>query len=484
MIEQELEACEILVAIIGKQWLTLSDSKGRRRLDDPEDMVRIEVATALAKKKVVVPVLVKGAPMPTRDDLPEDLRGLAMRNAIVVGNTNWSGDIGELNNVLYEHLSASPEVQTRREVEQRAARKSFRRLLLLPWLAAALVIAPLTVMPKSAEVEVRLTVDRLSFRVGEPGAEAFLTAIPTESLTLQSFEWVDLGDGELRAATAFDDQGMPTEWTDPERRAYRLDSLEPEWSSVTFETPRPDPGSGAASGSGVTLNQLDLTPDTLVTLAWDSEAPNDLQVRAVRHQVSGRIGAPPALSLRCDSCRVEPPPEGESADSGDDSLVLAMRSDDHHEIGFLGAADGSTLAFELPPGTQIVKQDVAVAGDLRFLGGRLPDVTSSVIGEDGAITLVELDRDIPVSEGEFVHLGDAERLLLRTLELDNGLVLSLHGRVGSLSTGSAGFVRNRLPSVFGWLYARAGWLLYLLLGGLVATTTLAFMRRSRTIGAR
>ena len=480
MIAEELDACEILVAIIGKQWLTLADSKGRRRLDDPGDLVHIEVATALAKKKVVVPLLVKGAPMPTRDDLPEDLKGLALRNAIEVSNTNWQADIHELNDVLYEHLSASPEVQTRRQLEERAARKKFRRLLVLPWLAAALAIAPLSMMSKSAEVEVRLIVDRLSFRVGESGAEAFLSAIPTQSLTVQGFEWVDLGTGRLRVATLFDNHGTPVEWSTHGRDGYRLDSIEAEWSSVTFSSANPD----ANPTAEVTLNQLDLAPDTLVTLAWDSETPNDLQVRALGHQANGRIAAPPALSLRCDSCRLSPLPETESDDFGDESLEATLDSEDHHEIGFLGAADGSTMAFELPPDTQIVKQGVAVAGDLRFLSGSLPDITSSVIGDGGIVTLVELDREIPVSEGEFVHLGDSERLVLRKIELEDGLALRLHGRVGSLSIGTAGFVKNRLPSFLGWLYARAAWLFYLLLGGLTATTALAFVRRSRSIGAQ
>lgn len=479
MIEEELDGCEILVAIIGKQWLTLTDRKGQRRLDNPEDMVRIEVATALAKNKVVVPVLVKGAPMPTREDLPEDLQGMAMRNAIEVSNTNWQGDIAELNDVLYEHLSASPDVQTKREVEEKAARKSFRRTLFLPLWAAALAITPLALVTKSTEIEVNLTVDRLSFRVGERGAEGFLSAIPTDSLTVQTFDWVDLGTGDLQIAKGFDAKGMPDAWSDHGRGSYRLESIEPDWSSVTF-----DPAvSDAGPASGVTLNQLDLTPDTLVTLSWDSESPNDLQVRAVGHQASGRIGAPPTLSLRCDSCRLSPSPEG-SDDFADESLEATLESDDHHEIGFLGATDGSTLAFELPAGTQIVKQDIAVAGELRFLSGKIPDITSSVIRDGGAITLVGLDRDIPVSKGEFVLIGDADRLLLRTLELKDGLALTFHGQVGTLSTGSAGFVRNRLPSVLGWIHARAGWLLYLLLGGLVGTTVLAFVRRSRTIGAR
>lgn len=474
MIREELEGCEILVAIIGKHWLTLADSEGRRRLDDPEDMVRIEVATALAKGKVVVPVLVKGAPMPTRADLPEDLQGLAMRNAIEIANTNWEGDVAELNDVLYEHLSAAPGVQTKRAVEERAMRRAFLGLLVVPWLVAALALAPLALMRTSAEVEIRLTVDRLSFRVGERGAEGFLSAIPTESLTVQAFEWVDLGTGNLRVAV-FDSQGRPESWGPIERDAYRLKAVEPAWSNVTFDSGETETSPAAE----IMLNQLDLTPGTLVTLSWDRETPNDLQVRAVGQQASGRIGVPPNLGLRCDSCRLIPPNE-----TDEESLEATLSSDDHREIGFLGAGEGSTLSLQLPPNTPIVKQDIAVAGDLRFLSGTLPDVTSSVIGDGGTVVLVELDREIPVREGEFLVVGDDDRLLLRTLELESGLALTLHGRVDSLSSGSAGFGKSRLPSRLGWLYARAGWLFYLLFGGLIGTTVLAFLRRSRSIGAR
>ena len=62
-IERALGSCEIMIVLIGKDWLT-ADSAGRRRLDDPNDFVRVETATALARGIRVVPVLVEGAEMP------------------------------------------------------------------------------------------------------------------------------------------------------------------------------------------------------------------------------------------------------------------------------------------------------------------------------------------------------------------------------------------------------------------------------------
>jgi hypothetical protein len=46
-IEKSVGSCDVLIAVIGKHWLMSSDEEGRRRLDNPEDFVRIEIATAL-----------------------------------------------------------------------------------------------------------------------------------------------------------------------------------------------------------------------------------------------------------------------------------------------------------------------------------------------------------------------------------------------------------------------------------------------------
>src|SRR5437762_1624882 len=60
-IDRSLAACKVLLAIIGPNWLTAADKEGYRRLDDPEDMVRLEIETALARDVRVIPILVEGA---------------------------------------------------------------------------------------------------------------------------------------------------------------------------------------------------------------------------------------------------------------------------------------------------------------------------------------------------------------------------------------------------------------------------------------
>src|SRR4029453_5721590 len=83
-IKQELEACSVLLAIIGKDWLTAQDPRLKvRRLDNPDDFLRVEVATALRNDRIrVIPVLIERTTMPAAMDLPADIAGLAQRNAL------------------------------------------------------------------------------------------------------------------------------------------------------------------------------------------------------------------------------------------------------------------------------------------------------------------------------------------------------------------------------------------------------------------
>ncbi len=83
VIDGYLEKAGACIAVIGPDWLTVTDRDGRRRLDDENDYVRREVAHALARDITVVPVLVGGAEMPHPRDLPPDLRELCEINALV-----------------------------------------------------------------------------------------------------------------------------------------------------------------------------------------------------------------------------------------------------------------------------------------------------------------------------------------------------------------------------------------------------------------
>jgi hypothetical protein len=82
VIEEQVKACDVMLALIGPDWLTVSDEAGRRRLENPEDFVRIEVESALKFGKRGIPVLVQKTEMPRAEALPEPLKALARRNAV------------------------------------------------------------------------------------------------------------------------------------------------------------------------------------------------------------------------------------------------------------------------------------------------------------------------------------------------------------------------------------------------------------------
>ena len=103
-LSSQVAACDAMVSIVGSNWSKATDENGRRRLDNPEDFVFLEIAAALARDIPVVPVLVDGARMPKESDLPDSLKPFARRNAIEVRHTNFSGDAEALVKKLREAL--------------------------------------------------------------------------------------------------------------------------------------------------------------------------------------------------------------------------------------------------------------------------------------------------------------------------------------------------------------------------------------------
>jgi TIR domain len=108
-IDQGVASCSVLLALIGQQWLDASDSSGRRRLDDPGDFVRIELASALRSNIPIVPILVHGSRMPLADELSEDLKDLAYRNAFALTHARWKSDIQLLLRALRPYMGTPNE---------------------------------------------------------------------------------------------------------------------------------------------------------------------------------------------------------------------------------------------------------------------------------------------------------------------------------------------------------------------------------------
>jgi hypothetical protein len=84
-LNRAISICDVLVVLIGPMWLDIKAASGASRLDDPNDFVRLEITSALNHKKKVIPVLFDGAGMPGEDELPGDLRLLARRQAVRIG---------------------------------------------------------------------------------------------------------------------------------------------------------------------------------------------------------------------------------------------------------------------------------------------------------------------------------------------------------------------------------------------------------------
>ncbi|RNC67176.1 MAG: PASTA domain-containing protein [Desulfuromonadales bacterium] len=108
-IDRAVGSCDVLIVVIGKKWLTCTDAGGRRRLDDPQDFIRLETATALRRDIRVIPVLVQNATMPTEGDLTDDLKRLARRQAIEIGDPHWDSDTDVLIGTLKHLLPAETE---------------------------------------------------------------------------------------------------------------------------------------------------------------------------------------------------------------------------------------------------------------------------------------------------------------------------------------------------------------------------------------
>jgi hypothetical protein len=108
-IEKALAAARVAVVLIGNTWATETAPDGTRRLDDPRDFVRLEIATALRQGLPVVPVLVEGAQMPAESTLPADLKPLARLQAVELSEGRWEYDTGRLVDTIARVAKLEPK---------------------------------------------------------------------------------------------------------------------------------------------------------------------------------------------------------------------------------------------------------------------------------------------------------------------------------------------------------------------------------------
>ena len=96
VLERRLAKCKVLLALIGPGWADARNEEGRRRLDDPDDWVRVEIASALRREIAVIPVCVGGAELPKQATLPEDISRLLDYQAVNVSTASFRNDMSGL----------------------------------------------------------------------------------------------------------------------------------------------------------------------------------------------------------------------------------------------------------------------------------------------------------------------------------------------------------------------------------------------------
>ena len=135
-------SCDVLLALIGERWSGIADDSGGRRLDDPNDFVRLEIEAALARDVRVIPVLVDGAQMPAAEELPASMRGLVRRQALELSPSRFEDDTRLLVRVLESTLE---EVRTQQRTQQASTTRDRRRPTAFLPLVACLVLATIVV---------------------------------------------------------------------------------------------------------------------------------------------------------------------------------------------------------------------------------------------------------------------------------------------------------------------------------------------------
>jgi hypothetical protein len=189
VLADQVAKCDVVLTVIGKGWIDARDETDARRLDNPEDFVRIEIESALRQDKRVIPVLVGDAPMPNSKDLPDELKPLARRNAVRLTHERFRADADGLIKALERALEqaegqrkalevAAQQAQVQQqEREEATARQKAKQQRLAAERVAAEEAAQLA---REAEINRQAEKEEQVRRTADIEAEAARRALPEQ----------------------------------------------------------------------------------------------------------------------------------------------------------------------------------------------------------------------------------------------------------------------------------------------------------------
>jgi len=196
-LRNSIAACNVVIVMIGNRWVNITDDDGNRRLLKEDDWVRTEVATALSNPDAtVIPVLIEGAKPPQADDLPDDLKDLAYRNAFQLRNDpDFPSDARKLIEHLRPLMGDLPQMKAKTASTRQTPRipRSFIIGLVVGAIALFALIMTIPIPVSEADREITEAVAALTATVTDtPQAEgmvvdpeviAALSATPTANST-------------------------------------------------------------------------------------------------------------------------------------------------------------------------------------------------------------------------------------------------------------------------------------------------------------
>ena len=139
-IDQRIKVCSIVIVVIGDKWLAQVD--GKRRIDDENDRVRIEIEAALRREIPIIPVLARGASHPTKTMLPASLEELAYRHGTSIRHEHFGGDvdslISKMDKLLARQQSTPPKPPPVKSKEPEVWKR--KRLIIVTAVAATVIL--------------------------------------------------------------------------------------------------------------------------------------------------------------------------------------------------------------------------------------------------------------------------------------------------------------------------------------------------------
>ena len=120
-LERGVASCQVVIALLGRAWVTVTDSQGRQRIHNAHDFVRLEIEAGLERNIPVIPVLVGGAQVPKQQDLPETLGALSRRQAIEISDTRFHSDVTRLIEAVEGYLGMTYVGESKSEAPRRSA---------------------------------------------------------------------------------------------------------------------------------------------------------------------------------------------------------------------------------------------------------------------------------------------------------------------------------------------------------------------------